>query len=130
MAKVCSTRTGHLHILAGTIPNCVSYDPTFAYEVVMIVREGMRRMYEAQEDFVYYYITLMNENYQHPGLSDAGKSAEEGILQRALQTQRWRQGHEKGLRVQLMGSGTILREVIAAADLLHEFGVTADVERD
>ena len=65
---------GHSHILAGTIPNCVSYDPTFAYEVVAIVREGMRRMYEEQED-VYYYVTLMNENYPHPGLAEAGEGA-------------------------------------------------------
>ncbi len=70
---------GHSHIIAGTIPNCVSYDPTFAYEVVIIIREGMRRMYQEQED-VYYYITLMNENYPHPGLTDAGPGAEEGIL--------------------------------------------------
>ena len=70
---------GHSHILAGTIPNCISYDPTFAYEVVTIIREGMRRMYEEQED-VYYYVTLMNENYPHPGLAEAGEGAEEGIL--------------------------------------------------
>jgi pyruvate dehydrogenase E1 component len=144
---------GHSHILAGTIPNCVSYDPTFAYEVVTIIREGMRRMYEQQED-VYYYVTLMNENYPHPGLAEAGEGAQEGILkglyklqdggkaaQQGLQTTAkpppLPKGVEKApggcapartLRVQLMGSGTILREVIAAAQLLKDdFGVTADV---
>jgi len=118
---------GHSHVLAATIPNCVSYDPTFAYEVVTIVREGMRRMYEAQED-VYYYITLMNENYQHPSLAEAGKGAEEGILKGLYLLKGGGETAKKGLRVQLVGSGTILREVIAAADLLKaDFGVTADV---
>jgi pyruvate dehydrogenase E1 component len=118
---------GHSHILAGTIPNCVSYDPTFAYEVVTIVREGMRRMYEAQED-VYYYITLMNENYPHPSLADAGNGAEEGILKGLYLLKSGGETAKKGLRVQLVGSGTILREVMAAADLLKsDFGVTADV---
>ena len=118
---------GHSHILAGTIPNCVSYDPTFAYEVVTIIREGMRRMYEEQED-VYYYITLMNENYPHPALSDAGKGAEQGILKGLYLLKSAGETTKKGLRVQLVGSGTILREVTAAADLLKaDFGVTADV---
>jgi pyruvate dehydrogenase E1 component len=118
---------GHSHVLAATIPNCVAYDPTFAYEVVTIVREGMRRMYEAQED-VYYYITLMNENYQHPSLADAGKGAEEGILKGLYLLKSGGEPAKKGLRVQLVGSGTILREVIAAADLLKaDFGVTADI---
>jgi pyruvate dehydrogenase E1 component len=113
---------GHSHVLAATIPNCVSYDPTFAYEVAVIIQEGLRRMFKDQED-VYYYVTLMNENYAHPQMP-AG--AEEGI----------RRGmylfHDGGggaaPRVQLMGSGTILREVIAAAQLLEQdFGVRADV---
>ena len=118
---------GHSHILASTIPNCVSYDPTFAYEVVTIVREGMRRMYEAQED-VYYYITLLNENYPHPGLSEARKGAEEGILKGLYLLKDGGGAAKKELRVQLMGSGSILREVIAAADLLKsDFGVVADV---
>jgi pyruvate dehydrogenase E1 component len=107
---------GHSHILAGTIPNCVSYDPTFAYEVVTIIRDGMRRMYEQQED-VYYYVTLMNENYPHPG--DAGEGAETGIL-KGLYLLKAGGKAKKGLRVQLMGSGTILREVIAAAELLKD----------
>ncbi|GAB3630197.1 pyruvate dehydrogenase [Pandoraea terrae] len=117
---------GHSHILAGTIPNCISYDPTFAYEVVTIIREGMRRMYEAQED-VFYYVTLMNENYSHPGLADAGEGAEEGILKGLYKLKAGGKA-KKGLRVQLMGSGTILREVIAAAELLQsDWGVTADL---
>jgi len=118
---------GHSHILAGTIPNCVSYDPTFAYEVVTIVREGMRRMYEEQED-VYYYITLMNENYPHPALADASKGAEEGILKGLYLLKSGGETAKKGPRVQLVGSGTILREVMAAADLLKsDFGVAADI---
>jgi pyruvate dehydrogenase E1 component len=117
---------GHSHIIAGTIPNCISYDPTFAYEVVTIIREGMRRMYEAQED-VYYYVTLMNENYPHPGLAEAGEGAEQGIL-KGLYKLRAGTKSKKGKRVQLMGSGTILREVIAAAELLEQdWGVGADI---
>src|SRR6476469_1937315 len=99
---------GHSHVLAGTIPNCVSYDPTFAYEVVTIIREGMRRMYEEQED-VYYYVTLMNENYPHPSLADAGKGAEEGILKGLYLLKSGGEVAKKELRVQLVGSGTILR---------------------
>ena len=118
---------GHSHLLASTIPNCVSYDPTFAYEVVTIIREGMRRMYEAQED-VYYYITLMNENYPHPGLGEAGQGAEEGILKGLYLLKDGGKAAQKKLRVQLMGSGSILREVVAAADLLKsDFGVVADI---
>jgi len=105
---------GHSHVLASTIPNCVSYDPTFAYEVVVIVREGIRRMYEAQED-VYYYITVMNENYAHPAMPEG---AAEGIIKGLYLLKGGGKG--KGPRVQLMGSGTILREVIAAADLLRD----------
>ena len=117
---------GHSHILAGTIPNCVSYDPTFAYEVVTIIRDGMRRMYAEQED-VYYYVTLMNENYPHPGMPEG---SEAGILKGLYQlsdggkTPRAR----RATRVQLMGSGTILREVMFAAELLKDdFGIAADV---
>jgi len=113
---------GHSHLLAATIPNCVAYDPTFSYEVVTIVRDGMRRMFEAQED-VYYYITLMNENYPHPA---APKGAEEGILRGIYLLREGAKG--KAPRVQLLGSGTILREVMAAADLLRDdFKVNADV---
>src|SRR5450631_2257877 len=114
---------GHSHILSATIPNCISYDPTFGYEVAVIVHDGLRRMYAEQED-VYYYLTVMNENYRHPPMPDG---AEEGILRGMylLQEGRKRKG---GPRVQLLGSGTILREVIAAAGLLEaDFGVTADI---
>ena len=118
---------GHSHLIASTIPNCISYDPTFAYEVVTIVHDGLRRMYEQQED-VYYYITLMNENYTQPGLAEAGAGAAEGILKGLYQLKDGGKSAGKGLRVQLMGSGTILREVIAAAELLKsDFNITADV---
>jgi pyruvate dehydrogenase E1 component len=113
---------GHSHILASTIPNCVSYDPTFAYEVVVIIRDGIRRMYQEQKD-VYYYVTLMNENYPHPAMP-AG--AEEGIVKGLYLLKAGAKA--KGPRVQLMGSGTILREVMAAADLLRDdFKVNADI---
>ena len=114
---------GHSHLLAATIPNCVAYDPTFAYEVAVIIQDGLRRMMKEQQD-VYYYITLMNENYVHPAIP-AG--AEDGI-RRGMYL--FREGEKKNgkHRVQLLGSGTILREVIAAADLLEQdFGVAADV---
>jgi pyruvate dehydrogenase E1 component len=116
---------GHSHLLSATIPNCVSYDPTFAYEIAVIVQDGLRRMYANQED-VFYYVTLMNENYAHPEMP-AG--AEEGIRKGMYLL---RQGEparrKKAPRVQLLGSGTILREVVAAAELLMEdFGVVADI---
>jgi pyruvate dehydrogenase E1 component len=113
---------GHSHVLASTIPNCVSYDPTFAYEVVVIVRDGIRRMMQEQED-VYYYITLMNENYPHP---DMPAGAEAGIVKGMYLLN---EGDKvKGPRIQLMGSGTILREVMAAAELLKkDFKVDADL---
>jgi pyruvate dehydrogenase E1 component len=115
---------GHSHVFSSVIPNCVSYDPTFGYEVAVIVHDGLRRMYAEQED-VYYYLTVMNENYQHPAMPEG---VEEGIL-RGLYLLREGAKTKKGApRVQLMGSGTILREVIAAADLLEaDFGVVADV---
>ena len=113
---------GHSHVLASTIPNCIAYDPTFAYEVVVIIREGIRRMYEAQDD-VYCYVTLMNENYRHPAMP-AG--AEDGIIRGLYLYEAGATG--KKPRVQLLGSGTILREVIAAAQLLRDdHGVSADV---
>ncbi|QEL56963.1 pyruvate dehydrogenase (acetyl-transferring), homodimeric type [Chromobacterium paludis] len=112
---------GHSHIQAGLIPNCISYDPTFAYELAVIVQDGMRRMYAEQED-VFYYLTLMNENYVHPAMP-AG--AEEGILKGMYLLQ---DGGDAKIKVQLMGSGTILREVMAAADLLKaDFGIGADI---
>jgi pyruvate dehydrogenase E1 component len=112
---------GHSLLLASTIPNCVSYDPSFGYEVAVIVQDGLRRMFQEQED-VFYYVTIMNENYRHPGLPEG---AEEGILKGMYLL---RDGGDGSPKVQLMGSGTILREVIAGADLLQEdFGVAADV---
>jgi len=114
---------GHSHILASTVPNCISYDPTFAYELAVIIQDGLRRMVQEQED-VYYYITVMNENYPHPAMP-AG--AEQGILSGMylLREGKAKKGQPK---VQLLGSGTILREVIAGADLLEkEFGVAADI---
>ncbi len=112
---------GHSLIVAGTIPNCISYDPTFAYEMAVIIHDGMKRMYEHQEN-VFYYITSMNENYHHPAMP---KGSEEGILKGMYQI---RDSNSKGQCVQLMGSGTILREVIAAADLLkQDHGIEADI---
>ncbi len=113
---------GHSHILASVIPNCVSYDPTFAHEVAVILHSGLQRMVAQQED-VFFYITLMNENYAHPGLT-AG--TEENIL-RGMYLLKPADSAAKH-RVQLLGSGTILREVIAAADLLrNDFGIDADI---
>jgi pyruvate dehydrogenase E1 component len=113
---------GHSHILASVIPNCVSYDPTYGYELAVIIHDGLRRMVTNQED-VYYYITLMNENYEHPALPEG---AEPGIL-KGMYLLRESKAKSKS-RVQLMGSGTILREVIAAAELLEkDWDVAADV---
>jgi pyruvate dehydrogenase E1 component len=116
---------GHSHLISATIPNCVSYDPTFSYEVAVIVRDGLRRMYEQQED-VYFYITLMNENYEHPAMPEG---AEAGILKGMyLLKEGVAAGKKKMPHVQLLGSGTILREVIGAADLLAaDFSVVADL---
>jgi len=112
---------GHSHLLSATIPNCISYDPTFAYELAVIIQEGLRRMVQNQED-VYYYITLMNENYTHPEMP---KGIEAQILKGMY---RFSQSTAKGEKVQLMGSGVILREVIAAAELLaSDWNVAADV---
>jgi pyruvate dehydrogenase E1 component len=112
---------GHSHLMSATIPNCVSYDPTFSYELAVIIQEGMRRMVQNQED-VYYYITLMNENYSHPEMP---KGAEAGILKGMY---AFSKSKAKGPKVQLMGSGVILREVIAAAEMLEkDWGVSPDV---
>jgi pyruvate dehydrogenase E1 component len=113
---------GHSHVWAAQIPNCIPYDPTFAYEVAVIIQDGLRRMYREQED-VYYYLTVMNENYAHPAMPEG---AEEGILKGMYLFQRGAAGPAP--RVQLLGSGTILREVIAAAALLkQDWGVEADI---
>ncbi len=118
---------GHSHLLSSTIPNCVSYDPTFAHELAVIIRDGMRRMVEEQEN-VFYYITVMNENYPQPGLK---KGQEDGILKGMYRLREGPAGSGMGMsipRVQLLGSGTILREVIAAGELLErDWGVAGDV---
>ncbi len=112
---------GHSHTLAGTVPSCVAYDPTYAYELAVIVHDGLRRMY-AEDESVYYYLTVMNEKYPQPAMP-AG--VENGILRGMY---RVREGQGDGHRVQLLGSGTILREVLAAAEMLeHDHGVCADV---
>src|SRR5512134_1874806 len=118
---------GHSHILSSVIPNCVSYDPTFAHEVAVIVQHGLKRMIEDQEN-VWYYITVMNENYAQPGLK---KGQEAGILKGMYLLREGPAGSGMGKsipRVQLLGSGTILREVVAAAELLEkDWGVAGDV---
>lgn len=112
---------GHSLIQAATIPNCVSYDPTYAYEMAVIVHDGFRRMYEEQES-VFYYITAMNENYTHPAMPEG---VEEGILKGMY---KLKTGSKKKLKAQLLGSGTILREVEAAAELLEsDWNVSATV---
>jgi pyruvate dehydrogenase E1 component len=113
---------GHSQILAGAVPNCISYDPTFAYEVAVIVQDGLRRMVSEQED-VFYYLTVMNENYEHPAMPE---DAAPGILKGMYQ---FRKGAaSNGPRVQLLGSGTIFMEAVAAAALLKsDWGVEADL---
>jgi pyruvate dehydrogenase E1 component len=113
---------GHSHIMAATVPNCMPYDPTFGHEVAVIIQDGLQRMVEKQED-VFYYITIMNENYEQPGLKPG---TEAGILKGMYLLQEGDKGAKH--RVQLMGSGTILRESIFAADLLkNDWGIGADV---
>ncbi|GFE84607.1 pyruvate dehydrogenase E1 component [Steroidobacter agaridevorans] len=112
---------GHSHLAASTIPNCVAYDPTYAYELAVIIQDGMRRMFADQED-VFYYLSVMNENYAHPAMP---KGAEAGILKGMYLLQA---GGKGKVRVNLMGSGTILREVLKAAEILEkDYGVPADV---
>jgi pyruvate dehydrogenase E1 component len=112
---------GHSHILAGTIPNCISYDPTFAHEVGVILHHGLKRMVEKQDN-VYFYLTLLNENYAMPGLTPG---TEEQIIKGMYLC---KEGAKLTPRVQLLGSGTILRESIAAQELLEkDWGVAANV---
>ncbi|HNC81388.1 MAG TPA: pyruvate dehydrogenase (acetyl-transferring), homodimeric type, partial [Rhodocyclaceae bacterium] len=112
---------GHSQLLANMIPNCISYDPTFQYEVAVVVQDGLRRMFAEQED-IYYYLTVMNENYEHPEMP----AGAEGDIIKGMYA--FRQGGEGELRVQLLGSGTIFNEVIAAAELLkNDWGVEADL---
>jgi pyruvate dehydrogenase E1 component len=115
---------GTSHVMAGQIPNCRSYDPTFAFEVAVIVQHGMQRMLAEQVD-EYYYLTLMNENYGHPAMPEG---ARDGIIKGMYLLADAGKPKKGELRVQLLGSGTILREAIAAAELLDkDFGVKADV---
>ncbi|MCG7656965.1 pyruvate dehydrogenase (acetyl-transferring), homodimeric type [Wielerella bovis] len=114
---------GHSHIQADLIPNCLSYDPTYQYELAVIVQDGLRRMYVEQED-VFYYLTVMNENYKHPAMPQR-ENIERDILKGMYLL---REGAKADKKVQLMGSGVILEEVIHAADLLKaDFGVEADI---
>ncbi|MDO9212580.1 MAG: pyruvate dehydrogenase (acetyl-transferring), homodimeric type [Methylococcales bacterium] len=114
---------GHSHIMSATVPNCVSYDPTYAYEVAVIIQDGLRRMYVEQED-VFYYITVMNENYAHPAMP---KGIELDIL-KGMYSFAQGADDKKALRVQLLGSGTIFREVEFAAELLrNDWGIEADL---
>lgn len=115
---------GHSHLQAATIPNCISYDPTFSYELAVIIQDGLRRMYELEEN-VFYYITVMNENYSHPAMPDG---AAEGILKGLYKFSASAKDDGKTPAVQLLGSGTILNEVIKAADILEtDYGVASNV---
>ena len=131
---------GHSHVLASTIPNCVCYDPAYAYELAVILHHGLQRMFVADEN-LYFYITVMNENYVHPPMPEG---VEEGIRRgiyrlrgdvasgtaqpAAAQAGSKASAKKRGKHVRLLGSGTILREVLAAADLLaNDFGVTSEV---
>jgi pyruvate dehydrogenase E1 component len=116
---------GNSHMMSAMVPNCVSYDPSFAYEVAVIVQDGLRRMIEEQQD-VYYYITVMNENYNHPEMPEG---AEEGIKKGLYLLKEGSKGASDSPRcVQLLGSGTILREAIAAANILEQdFDVKSDI---
>jgi len=115
---------GHSHVLSSVIPSCISYDPTYNFELAVIIQDGLRRMYVDQED-IYYYITVLNENYPHPAMPEG---AEEGILKGMYLLHPAATDSDPGLRVQLMGSGAILREVEAAAVLLkQDFGIASDV---
>lgn len=114
---------GHSHLLANTIPNCRTYDPTYGFELVTIIQDGLKRMY-AEKENVFYYLTTLNENYEHP---DMPLGVEEGIIRGIYRLKEGKKSVKKK-RVQLMGAGAILREVEAAAELLREdWGVESDV---
>lgn len=115
---------GHSHVLSSVIPSCVSFDPTYNFELAVIIQDGLRRMYVDQED-IYYYITVLNEAYPHPALPEG---SEAGILRGLYLLHPAAADSDPALRVQLMGSGAILREVEAAATLLQQdFGIASDV---
>jgi pyruvate dehydrogenase E1 component len=114
---------GHSHLISATVPNCISYDPTFAYEVAVIAHNGLKRMYVEQQD-VYFYLTLMNENYTHPAMPEGAAPA----IVKGMYLFRAGDKKAKAPRVQLLGSGTVFREVIEAAALLrNDWGVEADL---
>ena len=118
---------GHSHLIASTIPNCVTYDPTFHYELAVIFREGLRRMHEKNEN-VFYYITTMNENYSHPEMPK-DKNCEEGILKGMYKIKEFNK--YKKTKIQLLGSGTILREMISAAEILqNDYQIDSEIWRD
>ena len=113
---------GHSHILANTVPNCVSYDPTYAFEVAVIVQDGIRRMYGDDQENIYYYLTLINENYHQPAMPEG---AEEGIRKGIYKLESY---EGKKANVQLLSSGTIMTEVRKAASILsEEYGIASDV---
>jgi pyruvate dehydrogenase E1 component len=115
---------GHSHLMASTIPNCVSYDPTFHYELAVIFREGLKRMHEKKEN-IFYYITTMNENYAHPEMPK-DKFCEEGILKGMYKIKEFNK--YKKTKIQFLGSGTILREMISAAEILQkEYQIDSEV---
>ena len=122
---------GHSHVQAGLIPNCVTYDPTYGYEIAVIVRDGLCRMYEENEN-VFYYLTLMNENYQHPAIPETKDICDQiikGIYQLEQVAPASGRGKKKAIaNVQLMGSGTILQKVRQAAKILvNDFNISSDV---
>ena len=115
---------GHSHLIASTIPNCISYDPTFHYELAVIFREGLRRMHEKNEN-IFYYITTMNENYSHP-VMPKDKTCEEGILKGMYKIREF--SKFKKTKIQLLGSGTILREMLAGAEILqNEYQIDCEI---
>ncbi|MDO6506029.1 pyruvate dehydrogenase (acetyl-transferring), homodimeric type [Colwellia sp. 4_MG-2023] len=118
---------GHSHVQAGLIPNCVTYDPTYGYEIAVIVREGLRRMYEENEN-IFFYLTLMNENYQHPAMPES-KTVEEEIIKGIYQLEQVAPAKGKAIaNVQLLGSGTILEKVREAAQILaNDYNISSDV---
>lgn len=115
---------GHSHVLSSVIPSCVSYDPAYAYELAVIIQNGMQRMFVDNED-IYYYITLLNEGYPQPAMPEG---VEDGILKGAYLFKSYDNVPENSPRVQLMSSGSIMRETLAAAELLaNDFGVNSDI---
>jgi pyruvate dehydrogenase E1 component len=113
---------GHSHLLASMIPNCISYDPTFAYELAVILKEGLVRMHDNQEN-IFYYITVMNENYKHPKIP---QNSEKGILKGMYLFKEFNNGGK--IKIQLLGCGTILREMIAAGEVLSkEYNIDSDI---